>query len=295
MRNFPSPAAAAPETALAGVSLDAGGLSRYLRQIASIPLLAAAEERELANRLRRDNDIDAARRLALSHLRFVAALSLDYSGYGLARGDLIQEGNVGLMKAVKRFDPNKGARLATFAAYWIRAEMHEFILRNWRIVKIATTKAQRKLFFKLRSMMSNKRPHEIDESEIAARLGVKKSDVREMRGRFAGGDIPLDARRAREDGEAAAPIDSLATSDPTPEERLFARFDRGQARRALAAALDSLDPRSREIVRARRLQEKPDTLHKLAARWGVSAERVRQIEARALKAMAETAQRALAT
>ena len=187
-------------------------------------MLSAAEESELAARLRRDNDIEAARRLALSHLRLVASLSLNYSGYGLARGDLIQEGNVGLMKAVKRFDPNKGARLATFASYWIRAEMHEFILRNWRLVKIATTKAQRKLFFKLRSFLADKRAHEIDEGEVAARLGVKKSDVREMRGRFAGGDVPLEARQAREDGEAAAPIDSLATA-------------RSHARRAAVRAL----------------------------------------------------------
>ena len=294
MKNILTPAIPAPQTALAGAPIDAGGLSRYLRQIAAVPMLSAAEESELAARLRRDNDIEAARRLALSHLRLVASLSLNYSGYGLARGDLIQEGNVGLMKAVKRFDPDKGARLATFASYWIRAEMHEFILRNWRLVKIATTKAQRKLFFKLRSFLADKRAHEIDEGEVAARLGVKKSDVREMRGRFAGGDVPLEARHAREDGEATAPIDSLATPDPTPEERLFARFDRGQTKRALAAAIDALDPRSREIVRARRLREPPATLHQLAAHWGVSAERVRQIEARALTDMAKTARRALA-
>ncbi|HSC95754.1 MAG TPA: RNA polymerase sigma factor RpoH [Burkholderiales bacterium] len=268
------------------VPLAAASLERYVQAVNSLPLLSAAREQELARRFRGTGDLEAARELVLAHLRVVVAISRGYLGYGLPQADLIQEGNIGLMKAVKRFDPERGVRLVSFAVHWIRAEIHEFILRNWRMVKIATTKAQRKLFFNLRSLKSSLAslgPEEV--KAVARQLGVKPGEVVEMETRLAGRDVALEPAGDDEE-ESFAPISYLVAEDAEPgrilEHEQTARL-RGEG---LQRALASLDPRSRRIVEARWLAEKDAaTLHDLAAEFGVSAERIRQIEAKALAKM----------
>ncbi|OFZ89481.1 MAG: RNA polymerase factor sigma-32 [Betaproteobacteria bacterium RIFCSPLOWO2_12_FULL_62_58] len=264
----------------------AGSLESYIQTINSFPILTQAREVELARRFRRENDLEAARELVLSHLRVVVAIARGYMGYGLPQADLIQEGNIGLMKAVKRFDPERGVRLVSFAVHWIRAEMHEFILRNWRMVKIATTKAQRKLFFNLRSLKQGLNTLGAEEVKaIARQLGVKPEEVVEMETRLGGQDIALEPL-SDDDDDAYAPIAYLAAEDAEPgrllEHQQTARL-RGEG---LEKALDTLDARSRRIIEARWLNEKASaTLHDLAAEFGVSAERIRQIEVKALAKM----------
>jgi RNA polymerase sigma-32 factor len=268
------------------VPLAAASLESYVQAVNSLPLLSAEREQELARRFRGNGDLEAARELVLAHLRVVVAISRGYLGYGLPQADLIQEGNIGLMKAVKRFDPERGVRLVSFAVHWIRAEIHEFILRNWRMVKIATTKAQRKLFFNLRSLKSSLAtlgPEEV--KAVARQLGVKPEEVVEMETRLAGRDVALEPAGDDEE-ESFAPISYLVAEDAEPgrilEHEQTARL-RGEG---LQRALASLDPRSRRIVEARWLTEKDAaTLHDLAAEFGVSAERIRQIEVKALAKM----------
>jgi RNA polymerase sigma-32 factor len=268
------------------VPLSAGSLDAYIAAVNRIPLLSEAEELELARRLRDDGDVAAARQLVLSHLRMVVAVARGYLGYGLPYADLIQEGNIGLMKAVKRFDPERGVRLVSFAIHWIKAEIHEFVVRNWRLVKIATTKAQRKLFFNLRSMKENTGALSPEAAgAVAEQLGVRPQDVREMEARFAGGDIGLEGNP--EDGEDRfAPIDYLADSRYEPTRVIEAKARAALHGDGLRHALEALDARSRRIIEARWLAEgETATLHELAAEFGVSAERIRQIEAKALTRM----------
>ncbi len=260
-----------------------GNLENYIQAVKAIPLLSAEEETALGRKLKQDNDLNAARALVLSHLRLVVSIARNYVGYGLPQADLIQEGNIGLMKAVKRFDPERGIRLVSFAVHWIRAEIHEFILRNWRIVKIATTKAQRKLFFNLRSMKQNLGTLNPDEVERMAReLNVKPEDVVEMETRFSGQDIAMESN-SDDDDDYAGPIAYLAAPDAEPGEQLAAGQIERLRERGLARALASLDERSRRIVEARWLAEDSATLHDLAAEFGVSAERIRQIEQKAMQ------------
>jgi RNA polymerase sigma-32 factor len=261
-------------------------LESYVRTVNGFPILSQEQETELGRRLRQTGDVEAARQLVLSHLRVVVAIARGYLGYGLPQADLIQEGNIGLMKAVKRFDPERGVRLVSFALHWIRAEMHEFILRNWRIVKVATTKAQRKLFFNLRSLKRGLAGLGVDDVKaIAKQLHVKPEEVVEMETRLGGQDVALEPSVA-DDEEAYAPIAYLAAEDAEPGQAIEEE-ETSQLRSAgLTRALESLDPRSRRIVEARWLTEKdPSTLHDLAAELGVSAERVRQIEVKALTKM----------
>jgi RNA polymerase sigma-32 factor len=271
----------------------AGSLESYIQSVNRIPLLSAAEEREYALRWREHDDVDAARQLVLSHLRLVVAVARGYLGYGLPHADLIQEGNVGLMKAVKRYDPARGVRLVSFAIHWIKAEIHEYILRNWRLVKVATTKAQRKLFFNLRSMKQGLAPLGAAEIErVAGELKVKPEEVAEMETRLAGREVAFEADEGDED--AYAPIQYLA-ADPEdePSRVLEAREEERLGSAGLKAALATLDARSRRIVEARWLREKDAaTLHDLAAEFKVSAERIRQIEAKALEKMKKAIQSA---
>ncbi len=264
-----------------------GSIEAYVSAVNAIPMLPHERELDLGKRLKESTDIEAARDLVLSHLRLVVAVSRNYMGYGLPHADLIQEGNVGLMKAVKRFDYNRGVRLASFAIHWIKAEIHEYILRNWRLVKVATTKAQRKLFFNLRSMKTSSNTLTPDEvAAMAKTLNVKETDVVEMEGRMQGRDIALDP--AAEDGEdRVGPIAYLADTAETPDEHLQRTRMEAAETQGLARALDGLDERSRRIVRARWLAPEGEslTLHELAGEFGVSAERIRQIEAKALKKM----------
>jgi RNA polymerase sigma-32 factor len=262
-----------------------GSLESYIATVNRFPLLTAEEESRLARKLRDENDIDAARALVVSHLRVVVAIARGYLGYGLPHADLIQEGNIGLMKAVKRFDPERNVRLVSFAIHWIKAEIHEFILKNWRLVKIATTKAQRKLFFNLRSMKKGLGPLSQDAVEDMARqLRVKPEEVREMEMRLSGQDIALEA--GDDDEDSYAPIAYLSDPDKEPSVLLESEeAERGSAK-GLEAALASLDGRSRRIIEARWLREKnPATLHDLAAEFKVSAERIRQVEAKAMQKM----------
>ncbi|RXZ44604.1 RNA polymerase sigma factor RpoH [Crenobacter cavernae] len=262
-----------------------GSLEQYIQGVNSVPMLTAEEENALATRFSEHQDLDAAKQLVMSHLRVVVSIARGYSGYGLPHADLIQEGNIGLMKAVKRFEPNRGVRLFSFAVHWIKAEIHEFILRNWRLVRVATTKPQRKLFFNLRSMKSTFSALSDKEARhIAEQLGVKPEEVREMETRMSGQDIALMADD--NDDEGFAPIDWLADSEHEPTRRLEKQaFDRLQSQ-GLIEALGSLDARSRRIVEARWLADDGGaTLHELAAEFGVSAERIRQIEAKALQKM----------
>lgn len=268
------------------LAVPIGSLEAYTQAVSRIPMLTAEEEKALARRLRDFNDLDAARQLVMSHLRFVAHVARGYEGYGLAHADLIQEGNIGLMKAVKRFDPEMNVRLVSFAVHWIRAEIHEFILRNWRIVKVATTKAQRKLFFNLRS--AKQRLGWFSREEVAAvakDLGVKPETVVEMEARMSGYDAPLegDADQDDEHSSYVAPIAYLTDMRADPAAELEA--DQWEAHHSdkLYQALESLDERSRDIVARRWLAESKSTLHELADQYHVSAERIRQLENNAIK------------
>src|SRR3990172_5867964 len=264
-----------------------GSLEGYIQTVKSFPILSQQEETDLARRFRQEEDLDAARQLIVSHLRVVVAIARGYMGYGLPQADLIQEGNVGLMKAVKRFDPERGVRLVSFAVHWIRAEMHEFILRNWRIVKIATTKAQRKLFFNLRSMKPGLNTLGGEEVKaIARQLGVNPEEVIEMETRLGGKDIALEPLGGEEDDEGYAPIAYLTDNDAEPGRILEHEQTARLKGEGLQQALASLDARSRRIIEARWLREADQaTLHDLAAEFGVSAERIRQIEHKAMQKM----------
>ena len=271
--------------ALLAIPSTAGSLESYIQSANRFPILSQAEEIRLARRLRDEDDLDAARELVLSHLRVVVAIARGYMGYGLPQADLIQEGNIGLMKAVKRYDPERGVRLVSFAVHWIKAEMHEFILRNWRLVKIATTKAQRKLFFNLRSMkqgLDTLNPDEVNA--MAKQLGVKAEEVIEMETRFSGRDISLEPL-SEDDEETYSPIAYL-TDGSEPSQLLETEQTNRLHGEGLEQALASLDARSRHIIEARWLREKDTaTLHDLAAELGVSAERIRQIEVKAIQKM----------
>lgn len=259
-----------------------GSLEQYIHTVNSAPMLSVEEEQELARRLRTHDDLEAAKRLVLSHLRVVVSIARTYAGYGLALADLVQEGNIGLMKAVKRFEPDRGVRLFSFAVHWIKAEIHEFILRNWRLVRIATTKPQRKLFFNLRSMKHNLSALSDKEAQqIADDLGVKREEVLEMETRMTGQDIALVAED--NDDEHFAPIDWLADSEHEPTRQLEVQATERLHSVGLKHALSTLDSRSRRIIEARWLAEgETSTLHELADEFGVSAERIRQIESKAL-------------
>jgi RNA polymerase sigma-32 factor len=269
-----------------------GSLEAYIQTVSRFPILTAEQERELALRFRAHNDLDAARQLVVSHLRLVVAVARGYLGYGLPHADLIQEGSIGLMKAVKRFDPERNVRLVSFAIHWIKAEMHEYILRNWRLVKLATTKAQRKLFFNLRSMKKGlSTMSAADVERVAAELRVKPEEVTEMETRLSGQDIAFEADN--DDEEAAyAPVHYLAADrDAEPLAQLEAKESEAGRAAGLEQALETLDSRSRRIIETRWLREKnPLTLHDLAAEFKVSAERIRQIEVKALEKMKKTIQ-----
>ncbi len=281
-----------------------GNLDAYITAANRMPMLTLEEEQEYARKFRDHSDIEAAGKLVLSHLRLVVSVSRQYLGYGLSHGDLIQEGNIGLMKAVKRFDPDQGVRLVSYALHWIKAEIHEYILRNWRMVKVATTKAQRKLFFNLRSKKQGYKAdaaaadaathrdtlseHEIDL--MARELNVKREEVIEMETRLMGGDVMLDPGPADDGEEAFGPIAYLADASHEPTAMIEAHQRDVLASDGIAAALEVLDPRSRRIVEERWLKVNDDnsggmTLHELAAEYGVSAERIRQIEVAAMKKM----------
>jgi RNA polymerase sigma-32 factor len=264
----------------------AGSLDHYVQTVNRFPLLTAEEELRLGRKLRDENDLDAARQLVLSHLRVVVAIARGYLGYGLPHGDLIQEGNIGLMKAVKRFDPERGVRLVSFAIHWIKAEMHEFILRNWRLVRIATTKAQRKLFFNLRSMKPGLDPLTRDQiRDVANTLNVKPEEVAEMEMRLAGQELALEPA-VDDDEDTYAPIAYLADPQEEPSGLVEAAETERLRADGLANALAALDPRSRRIIEARWLREQDTaTLHELADEFNVSAERIRQIEAKAMQKM----------
>ena len=260
-----------------------GNLESYIQKVKLVPMLSNEEETALGRKLVQEGDLSAARMLVLSHLRLVVSITRNYTGYGLPQADLIQEGNIGLMKAVKRFNPERGIRLVSFAVHWIRAEIHEFILRNWRMVKIATTKAQRKLFFNLRSMKQGLGTLSPDEVErMALDLNVKPSEVVEMETRLTGQDVALDSS-SDDDEDYAGPIAYLAAQDADPGEQLAAEQTVRLRERGLARGLESLDERSRRIVKARWLTDNAMTLHELAAEYGVSAERIRQVEQKAMQ------------
>lgn len=260
-------------------------LGAYVQAVSAIPMLSLEREQALAEKLYYEDCVDSARELVLAHLRFVVHIARSYSGYGLAEADLIQEGNVGLMKAVKRFDPTKGVRLVSFAVHWIKAEMHEFILRNWRIVKVATTKAQRKLFFNLRSAKKTLSWLSAEETKaIAADLGVDAAEVQRMEGRLTSRDVAFDAPTDADDDEAwQAPQQYLEDLAADPANCVEAEDSQQDSEGRLHAAIADLDARSRDILSRRWLAEQKATLHELAAEHGVSAERIRQIEANAMK------------
>jgi RNA polymerase sigma-32 factor len=267
--------------------ISAGGsLESYIQAVNRFPILSQEEETLLARRLRDENELEAARSLVLSHLRVVVSIARGYLGYGLAQADLIQEGNIGLMKAVKRFDPERGVRLVSFAVHWIRAEIHEYILRNWRIVKIATTKAQRKLFFNLRSLKQGLGTLGTEEvAAMAKQLGVKKHEVVEMETRLGGQDVALEPA-GDDDEDGLSPIAYLRDPAAEPSRLLEDEESERLRRDGLREALAALDARSRRIIEARWLRENDSaTLHELAAEFGVSAERIRQIEQKALSRM----------
>ena len=278
-----------------------GNLDAYISAVNRLPMLTLDEERQFARRLRDEADVASAGRLVLSHLRLVVSISRQYLGYGLPHCDLIQEGNIGLMKAVKRFDPDQGVRLVSYAMHWIKAEIHEYILRNWRMVKLATTKAQRKLFFNLRSMKQSLKSHASDAdahrntlsaaeiAHMAHKLNVKPAEVIEMETRLSGGDVALEPQ-TDDSEESYAPIAYLADDSGEPTRVLEARRRDALSGEGLVMALDVLDARSRRIVEERWLKVNDDnsggmTLHDLAAEYGVSAERIRQIEVAAMKKM----------
>ena len=275
---------ALPSSAVLNMAPGAN-LSAYVQAVSSIAVLSADRERELAERLFYEECVDSARELVLAHLRFVVHIARSYSGYGLAEADLIQEGNVGLMKAVKRFDPNKGVRLVSFAVHWIKAEMHEYILRNWRIVKVATTKAQRKLFFNLRSQKKALGWLSAEETRaIAADLGVDETEVTRMEGRLASRDVAFDAPTDSDEDDAwQAPQYFLTDGQADPGQLVEAEDFAEDSSARLQLALTELDERSRDILERRWLAEDKSTLHELAAEYEVSAERIRQLEANAMK------------
>ncbi|MBI2772728.1 MAG: RNA polymerase sigma factor RpoH [Burkholderiales bacterium] len=278
-----------------------GNLDAYISAVNRMPMLTPEEEQEFARKLKDSNDLEAAGKLVLSHLRLVVSVSRKYMGYGLPHGDLIQEGNIGLMKAVKRFDPDQGVRLVSYALHWIRAEIHEYILKNWRMVKVATTKAQRKLFFNLRSMKQGFKDDEGSETHretltdaqiehMASTLNVKREEVIEMETRMSGGDVLLDPAPSDDGEQAFGPIAYLADANHEPTAMMESHQRDVLATDGIAAALEELDPRSRRIVEERWLKVNDDgsgglTLHDLAAEYGVSAERIRQIEVAAMKKM----------
>jgi len=269
------------------VPAGTGSLDAYIQEVNKIPVLTLEVEQELARQFRDADDLEAARRMVLAHLRFVVHVAKGYTGYGLALGDLIQEGNIGLMKAVKRFDPDHGVRLVSFAVHWIRAEMHEFILRNWRIVKVATTKAQRKLFFNLRK--SKKRLGWLSHAEVQAvakDLGVKPEVVLEMESRLSGQDVGFDLPpNADDESPYIAPVAFLESKSRDPQTETESEDLTSHNNTLLYAGLGELDERSKDIIRSRWLQETKMTLQALADRYGVSAERIRQLEANALRKM----------
>ncbi len=259
-------------------------LDAYVQTVNAIPILTAEEEKSLAERFYYQNDLEAARRLVLAHLRFVVHLARGYNGYGLPQADLIQEGNVGLMKAVKRFNPEVGVRLVSFAVHWIKAEMHEFILRNWRIVKVATTKAQRKMFFNLRSAKKRLGWLSADEAKAVANdLGVSPEVVTQMEGRLAAHDVSFDVDSDDDDDALMAPAQYLQAEGADPAELVANEEWWSDSASRLHDALAALDDRSRDILESRWLTDDKATLHELAERYGVSAERIRQLEANALK------------
>lgn len=265
-------------------AVPSGSLESYLQAARNIPILSADEERELAIQLQEHGDLEAAQKLVLSHLRFVAHVARSYSGYGLALADLVQEGNIGLMKAVKRFDPTVGVRLISFAVYWIRAEIHEFILRNWRIVKVATTKAQRKLFFNLRGKKKQLGWFSNDEvGAVADDLGVKRNDVLEMEKRLSGLDIGFDGPEDDDENIAPAPANYLEDTSLEPSRLIEQSNHTENQETRLYSALKDLDDRSRDILQQRWLTDDKSTLHQLADQYGVSAERIRQLENNAIK------------
>jgi RNA polymerase sigma-32 factor len=264
-----------------------GSLEAYISATHRVPMLTQDEEQQLAERLRREDDLDAAKRLVLSHLRFVVHVARGYQGYGLPLGDLVQEGNIGLMKAVKRFDPTLGVRLVSFAVHWIRAEMHEFILRNWRIVKVATTKAQRKLFFNLRKSKKRLGWLTHDEAQtVAKELGVPLATVLEMESRLSGRDVGFDAPSDNDDDAPPAPVAYLVDHRADPYESLANDDQEENQLESLREGMARLDQRSRDIITRRWLKDgEKATLQELADEYGVSAERIRQIEANAMKKM----------
>lgn len=270
-----------PELALAG---PIGSLDAYLERVGRIPVLTREEERKLALRFREEGDLESARQLILSHLRFVVHIARGYAGYGLPMGDLIQEGNVGLMKAVKRYDPSLNVRLVSFAVHWIRAEIHEYVLRNWRLVKVATTKAQRKLFFNLRRLKKNLAWLSGEETRAVARdLGVTAAEVTEMEKRLAARDMSFDPAPDADDEESAfSPAAFLPAPSADPAESVEAEEWESDSSDRLHEALGRLDERSRDILEQRWIGEDKATLHELAGKYGVSAERIRQIESNAL-------------
>ena len=263
-----------------------GTIDQYVTAVNKYPLLTPEQEQELGLRWKYMQDVDSARQLVMSHLRLVVSVSRNYMGYGLPQGDLIQEGNVGLMKAVRRFDPERGVRLVSFALHWIRAEIHEYILKNWRLVKVATTKAQRKLFFNLRAMRSGEHPlTQAEAKRIAKELNVKPEEVFEMETRLTGQDVALEPH-GEDDEDSFAPIAYLSNPDLEPGRILEHDETERLREEGLERALDGLDPRSRRIIEARWLTEQDSaTLHELAAEFGVSAERIRQIEQKAMQKM----------
>jgi RNA polymerase sigma-32 factor len=271
------------ELALAG---PIGSFDAYVDTVSRIPVLSREEELVLANRFHGENDLEAARQLVLSHLRFVMHIARGYAGYGLPISDIVQEGNVGLMKAVKRFDPAVGVRLVSFAVHWIRAEIHEYVLRNWRLVKVATTKAQRKLFFNLRRMKTSTAAlSPADARAIANELAVKPEEVVEMETRLSGRDVVLDPQ-PDENGDSMGPIAWLTDTEDEPMQILERRQTATNRTKGLSTALAKLDERSRRIIESRWLREDdPATLQDLADEYGVSAERIRQIEVKAMKSM----------
>jgi RNA polymerase sigma-32 factor len=261
-------------------------LDSYLQTVNRYPMLSLEDEQRLARAWHDHQDVDAARQLVLSHLRVVASVARHYLGYGLPQADLIQEGNVGLMKAVKRFDPDRGVRLVSFALHWVRAEIHEYVLKNWRLVKVATTKSQRKLFFNLRSLKQSLNTMTLQEADAMAReLNVSRKDVLEMETRMSGHDVSIDPMV--DDGEEGySPLAYLASPDENPAQQYEREQTEHLRHTGLTTALENLDERSRHIIKARWLTEgEAATLHELAAHYGVSAERIRQIEARALQKM----------
>jgi RNA polymerase sigma-32 factor len=263
-----------------------GSLDAYISAVHRIPVLSQDEEQALSRRFNEDNDLESARQLVMSHLRFVVHVARGYNGYGLQLSDLIQEGNIGLMKAVKRFDPDQGVRLVSFAVHWIRAEMHEFILRNWRIVKVATTKAQRKLFFNLRK--SKKRLGWMNAEEVrtvAKDLGVPEATVREMESRLSGRDIGFEAPADADEDARPAPEAFLIDEGADPYENVADADQADNQLNTLSSALQNLDARSRDIIQRRWLNDDKATLQDLADEYGVSAERIRQVEANAMKKM----------